>query len=610
MVLGLVVGLALLERGSYAPLTAGMRLGAWDRLLLTWTLVAKTLWLLLPGVLASVALLRAGRTTAGPRALTALSGLALGALVVDLRIFSATGNHALTYLRAVPAGRDVLQWGGGAGSMLRPALETLLGVALGVGLLSLASDRALAARLGRRATALAAGLFLLGLLGPTLLAPTVARPLALVRLRAALPLDPPLLGSARLRQDEQVEGLNALLARHWTARHARLHAPRPLPDLAVPGSATRPNVVVLALESLRAEALGPASMPRLDAWSRRGLRLERHYASSNVSQLGLFSLLYGRGGLSYVETLQAAQPAPLVRALRQAGYTTHFVSSSRTEWHRMDQFLAPLNFDEVRVDDEGEWPDRDLRTLGRIGELLRQPGPPRFVLGFLMSTHFDYPSPPAWRRHPSALERGQEWATLVSLGSAPASLREQVHARYLNALAFLDDAVADLVEGLDPARTVVVITGDHGESFLEDGTWLHSSRLSDVQTRVPCLIAGAGVPPGRRQAWSAHTDLAPTLLHAVSGGPARGWGQGRDLLGPDPAREHDQLLLVEMTLTECVLLVGEERLQLRITPDRVLLSSEGFVDAQAGFLPELPGDPGWTERWSQAVGRELDWQLR
>ena len=45
-------------------------------------------------------------------------------------------------------------------------------------------------------------------------------------------------------------------------------------------------------------------------------------------------------------------------------------------------------------------------------------------------------------------------------------------------------------------ETLVIVTGDHGESIFDDGTLGHSSRYSPAQIEIPLVIAGAGVAVG------------------------------------------------------------------------------------------------------------------
>src|SRR5207244_3054465 len=83
--------------------------------------------------------------------------------------------------------------------------------------------------------------------------------------------------------------------------------------------------------------------------------------------------------------------------------------------------------------------------------------------------------------------------------------------RYRNSLAFTDDAVADLLERLDPRRNLAIVTSDHGNSFYDDGSWMHLGPLSEIQTRVALAMRGPGLPVGAITRAANHTDLPPTL---------------------------------------------------------------------------------------------------
>jgi arylsulfatase A-like enzyme len=59
---------------------------------------------------------------------------------------------------------------------------------------------------------------------------------------------------------------------------------------------------------------------------------------------------------------------------------------------------------------------------------------------------------------------------------------------------------------------VVVITGDHGESFLDDGTIGHGIRVSEFQNMTPAIIGAPNIEPRVVDEPTMHADLLPTLL--------------------------------------------------------------------------------------------------
>ncbi len=98
--------------------------------------------------------------------------------------------------------------------------------------------------------------------------------------------------------------------------------------------------------------------------------------------------------------------------------------------------------------------------------------------------------------------------------------------RYINSVHHLDQQLGRVLDRLERDGrlddTLVVITGDHGEEFMEHGRWGHNSEFHDEQVRVPLVLAGPGVPGGVVTAPTSHLDVAPTLLGllGVSNPPA------------------------------------------------------------------------------------------
>ena len=80
--------------------------------------------------------------------------------------------------------------------------------------------------------------------------------------------------------------------------------------------------------------------------------------------------------------------------------------------------------------------------------------------------------------------------------------------------------------------TIVVLTGDHGEEFMEKGRWGHNSTFTDEQTRVPLVCACPGRARGEIDRMTSHLDSARDGDDAARREePARGLQPG-----PRPAR--------------------------------------------------------------------------
>jgi arylsulfatase A-like enzyme/Flp pilus assembly protein TadD len=90
--------------------------------------------------------------------------------------------------------------------------------------------------------------------------------------------------------------------------------------------------------------------------------------------------------------------------------------------------------------------------------------------------------------------------------------------------AYVDQQLARLLAGLETsgrlADTVVAVTSDHGEGLGEHGEGSHTYLIYDSVLHVPLIVAGPGVPGGRRvPGVVANTGLAATLLR-IAGLPS------------------------------------------------------------------------------------------
>lgn len=95
----------------------------------------------------------------------------------------------------------------------------------------------------------------------------------------------------------------------------------------------------------------------------------------------------------------------------------------------------------------------------------------------------------------------------------------RARAGYYAMITEVDENIGRIWDALEQTgqleNTVFVYCSDHGESLGEHGLWMKNN-LYDVASRVPLVMAGAGIPRGVRvDTPVAHVDLTRTIL---------GWG--------------------------------------------------------------------------------------
>ena len=107
-------------------------------------------------------------------------------------------------------------------------------------------------------------------------------------------------------------------------------------------------------------------------------------------------------------------------------------------------------------------------------------------------------------------------------------------ARYDSEISFMDYHIGRLLTKLDDAgladSTVVVLTGDHGESFGEHDYVGHGRRVYESNLRIPMVFRHSGkLPAGTRSRYPTQTiDVMPTVL-ALLDTPAPEGLEGRNL---------------------------------------------------------------------------------
>ena len=167
-----------------------------------------------------------------------------------------------------------------------------------------------------------------------------------------------------------------------------------------------------------------------------------------------------------------------------------------------------------------------------------------FVFGLVLDPHMPYTPGPAfdlWSQPGTP-----DYATLQSLhrdrGVAGEALIGAVIDLYDGEIREVDAALGELLGWLESSgrveRTLVVVTADHGEKFLEHGEFGHGGLLYDDVTHIPLV---ASFPSPLRfprlvpvladyEGLASHVDLLPTILGFV-GAPARDAHiRGRDLV--------------------------------------------------------------------------------
>jgi hypothetical protein len=473
----------------------------------------------------------------------ALTSAVQGFLLMDRHVFGIYGFHLNGFvwnLLTTPGGVDSM--GAGSSTLLTFGLVGLAIVGVQAGLLALVLKVPAVRRLGegrltRRRVAAAAAAF-----AALVVAEKLAYGVSMFRsygpvlaASANFPLYVPVSFSTFLRRlgfSDAREGLTRV-----SGAASRLNYPlRPL--TRAPGA--RPlNVVWLVSESLRADMLDPEVMPAAWAFAQRSVRFTRHYSGGNGTRMGMFSMFYGLPGTYWAPCLAELRSPVLMDLLQDAGYEMTIYTSAGFSFPELDKTVFSRVPRALLHETKGpqRWGrDRDSVTAILSALDRRDRSKPFFTFMFFESPHAPYHFPDECIiRRP--FTRDVNYLTMDVRKDA-AVLKNS----YVNACRHLDTQLARVLAYLEEKglldSTIVLITGDHGEEFMEKGRWGHHSAFTEEQTRVPLVLHAPGVAPRTVDRLTSHLDLPATVLTLLGvTTPPGDYSLGQDLLG-GPPREY------------------------------------------------------------------------
>ena len=305
-----------------------------------------------------------------------------------------------------------------------------------------------------------------------------------------------------------------------------------------------PNVLLITVDTLRADHLHCygqplATSPNIDALAARSVVFDRAIAASGYTGPSHSTMMTShyprRHSTGFSNGLLVLSGLPtLAETLQQRGYDTGAFVSNAVLWARSGLNRGFDVYDDEFTGTEANRPDtyerRAPQTLARaLAWLARPRTKPFFLWVHFQDPHGPYTPPPPFdtQFHPPAAADEPELRVLDDDSGQGGIPRYQVvdgqrrtsqyRGRYAGEIAFMDQAVGELLAAVErQSPTVVVFTADHGESFGERGYYFaHGHSAAPDLSHVPLIINAPGLRPERRADPVSHVDLMPTLLELV-----------------------------------------------------------------------------------------------
>jgi arylsulfatase A-like enzyme/Flp pilus assembly protein TadD len=334
-----------------------------------------------------------------------------------------------------------------------------------------------------------------------------------------------------------------------------------------------PDVVLITIDTLRADALGYAGnsrvrTPNIDRLAAEGTVFTEAHAQNVLTLPSHVNILTGlypyQHGVRDNEGFRLDPKIPtLASALKSRGYSTAAVI--------------------------GAFPLDARFGLSRDFDLYDQ----RYPQG----AH-EYDFSVAERAAPEVVAIAREWYASHAAGPRflwvhlydchsphvpPPSLAAEYAAEpYLGEVSGVDEALAPLLADVRASArtTFLALTSDHGEALGDHGEETHGLFAYEATLHIPLVLWGEGVARGARRRFARHVDIAPTVLAAAGLKPPAGL-PGVSLLSGREIDEPSYFEALNASLTR-----GWAPLR------GIVWKGEKFIELPVPELYDLAADPG------------------
>jgi arylsulfatase A-like enzyme len=365
------------------------------------------------------------------------------------------------------------------------------------------------------------------------------------------------------------------------------------------------NVLVVSFDAMRADGLGLYGYdrevsPNLDAFANEALVFDRAYSAAPVTPTSFAAAFTGLYPYKVFLGWHLIPVPRLADVMSQNGYQTFALLNNV-------QLVAERHFDQgFEVFETGPWPEEELVDMA-IAQMDEAAGDGKPFFGWV---HFISPHTPYTFREMSAhLAPAQSDGRFAIAVGGEFEIQsdeelQRVRDLYDGEVFYADHLFGQLIAHLRDDglldETIVIVTADHGEEFMDHGQVQHNA-LYDELVRVPLLMRHPDHPIGSRSvAPYLNIDLMPTIASMI-GAEAPEEIDGIDLRSPiDPDRHrivaamtnrHRHEILSEQSgrklIQTCMPEYREELYDLNSDPDErnnILLDQPELANHLAGLL--------------------------
>jgi membrane-anchored protein YejM (alkaline phosphatase superfamily) len=281
---------------------------------------------------------------------------------------------------------------------------------------------------------------------------------------------------------------------------------------------TKPNIFIFVIESLRNDYINEEITPNLYKFKNENISFERSLANANATHHSWFSLFYSHFPYFWKEFKDNnwSSGATCLHILKKMGYKINVFSAPELKYYSMRELLFGKNT--YLSDSFNLYPhyspieacDSDKLVISQMNENLKENE--NVYIAFLDSTHFLYSWPKDFQTKFNPVGEIENLNIYTSKDNI-----DLIKNRYKNAMNFIDFLLYSFFEKLKEKNlfddAIIVIVGDHGEEFYEEGRLFHCSHLSHMQTNVPIYFKlGKNKRKIPKRKLVCHMDVFPSIF--------------------------------------------------------------------------------------------------
>lgn len=286
----------------------------------------------------------------------------------------------------------------------------------------------------------------------------------------------------------------------------------------------KPNIYLFVVESFRKDFITEDTAPNLYNFSKTCAPSHLSISNANATHQSWYSIFHSQYSYNWkiVEDQNWSMGSAPLKHLKNLGYKIHVYSSAQLAYYGMEKLL--FGKDQYLLDSYKKFlhappvsaAETDKLAIQTLTEDVQkdpslQEG--QVFIIFWDSTHFDYAWPKNWA--PKFTPFANELAYFKTFYSN--AKINMIKNRYRNSVNYVDSIFGYFAKAIPKFdSSIVVVTGDHGEEFFENGHLFHGSHLSEQQTTIPILMKfGSSIPKNTKPILS-QIDIFPSIIDYLS----------------------------------------------------------------------------------------------